>query len=444
MFRCINMLNNMSLKKRLILIVNILLFFAMVLGFFSVVYTSKNAVRSEIESSIKLAEFSIKSGIQKNPDLYLFQDELLGLQDLDFVRHLSIQLLDKDHKVIDQNNNENLKVSVPFWFRNALEINSRDLEPLEFPLIQFGVQKGVVRVIPNPVYEYQEIWQQFKNGLIIGVIFFALVNIAIYFLFEKIISPITSLITGFHNLEQGRYKKNTKPFGISELDILRVKLNHLTGQLKNKDERIHQLNQQLISIQEQEKKEIARDLHDEIGQSLAAIQVQATAIKSTQAHEIALNQADNIIQTTRNLMGQTRNLIKRLSLTIIDDLGLEDALQDLHANWVKKSGYKNTNCLISLPNHKQFSNLHKEAVFRLTQEALTNINKHARPKKIDISIQEINQLIRLEFINDGVVKNDKLEGIGLLGMAERVANLSGTMNSRKHKGMFIVNISIPL
>jgi len=80
----------MSIKSRLMIIVNLLLFVAIAIGFISVVYTSKNAVRSEIESSMHLAEFSIESGIKKNPDLYLFQDNLLGLSQLKSLRHLSL------------------------------------------------------------------------------------------------------------------------------------------------------------------------------------------------------------------------------------------------------------------------------------------------------------------------------------------------------------------
>ena len=435
----------MSLKLRLIFIVNFLLFVAIFIGFFSVVFTSKNAVRSEIESSVRLAQFSIQSGIQKNPELYLFQDNLLGLKDLESIRHLTIQLLDKNKNIIDENFVNKESNRSPVWFQNTLDLYSKDLNPQEIPLVQYGELMGSVLITPNPIYEYDEIWQQFKNGLLIAGIFFIFVNIAIYFLFEKIIAPIESLISSFHNLEQGRYKKNNESFGISELDILRVKLNQLIGKLKKNDDKIHQLNQKLISIQEQEKKEISRDLHDEIGQSLAAIQVQAAAIKTMQKSKNSLNQADSIIQTTKNVMGQTRNLIKRLSLSIIDDLGLEDSLIDLYGSWIKKSGYKNAHCLISLPSHYKFPNLHKETIYRLTQEALTNINKHARPKRIDISIQENNKSIHMEFINDGIVRNiKKTNGIGLLGMAERVANLSGTMQSRKYKDLFIIKISIPL
>jgi len=432
----------MSLKLRLILIVNFLLFVAIFIGFFSVVFTSKNAVRSEIESSLKLAEFSIKTGIQKNPDLYLFQDNLLGLKDLDLIRHLSIQLLDSDGNIVDENKNLNTEVHIPMWFQNILDIYSKDLEILDFPLIQYGDQIGAVKVIPNPIYEYDEIWQQFKNGLIIVMLFFVFVNLSIFFLFGKIISPINLLIQGFRNLEQGKYKNNKENFGISELDILRVKLNQLTIKLKKNDTRIHELNQKLISIQEQEKKEISRDLHDEIGQSLAAIQVQAAAIKTSRK---ANAQADLIISTTKDLMQQTRNLIKRLSLSIIDDLGIEDALIDLIKNWSRRTLCKNINVNVDLPDSKIFKSQLNETVYRLTQEALTNMSKHSRPKEVLISIQRNDNVIHLSFMNNGILKRTKkTSGIGILGMQERVKNLSGSFKQSIYKGFYKIEIGLPI
>jgi len=432
----------MSLKLRLILIVNFLLFVAIFIGFFSVVFTSKNAVRSEIESSLKLAEFSIKTGIQKNPDLYLFQDNLLGLKDLDLIRHLSIQLLDSDGNIIDENKNSNTKVHIPMWFQNTLDIYSKDLEILDFPLMQYGDQIGAVKVIPNPIYEYDEIWQQFKNGLIIAMLFFVFVNLSIFFLFGKIISPINLLIQGFRNLEQGKYKNNKENFGISELDILRVKLNQLTIKLKKNDKRIHELNQKLISIQEQEKKEISRDLHDEIGQSLAAIQVQAAAIKTSRK---ANAQADLIISTTKDLMHQTRNLIKRLSLSIIDDLGIEDALIDLIKNWSRRTPCKNINANVDLPDSKIFKSQLNETVYRLTQEALTNMSKHSRPKEVLISVQRNGNVIHLCFMNNGLLKRTKKTGgIGILGMQERVKNLSGSFKQSIYKVFYKIEIGLPI
>jgi len=366
----------------------------------------------------------------------------LGLKDLDLIRHLSIQLLDSDGNIIDENKNSNTKVHIPMWFQNALDIYSKDLEILDFPLMQYGDQIGAVKVIPNPIYEYEEIWQQFKNGLIIVMLFFVFVNLSIFFLFGKIISPINLLIQGFRNLEQGKYKNNKENFGISELDILRVKLNQLTIKLKKNDKRIHELNQKLISIQEQEKKEISRDLHDEIGQSLAAIQVQAAAIKTSRK---ANAQADLIISTTKDLMQQTRNLIKRLSLSIIDDLGIEDALIDLIKNWSRRTLCKNINVNVDLPDSKIFKSQLNETVYRLTQEALTNMSKHSRPKEVLISVQRNGNVIHLCFMNNGILKRTKKTGgIGILGMQERVKNLSGSFKQSIYKGFYKIEIGLPI
>ena len=144
----------MSLKLRLIFIVNLLLFVAIFIGFFSVVFTSKNAVRSEIESSVCLAQFSIQSGIQKNPELYLFQDNLLGLRDLKSIRHLTIQLLDKNKNIIDENFVNKESNRSPIWFQNILDLYSKDLNPQEIPLRQYGELMGSVLINPNPIYEY--------------------------------------------------------------------------------------------------------------------------------------------------------------------------------------------------------------------------------------------------------------------------------------------------
>src|SRR6056300_595301 len=269
------------------------------------------------------------------------------------------------------------------------------------------------------------------------MLFFVFVNLSIFFLFGKIISPINLLIDGFKNLEQGKYKNNKENFGISELDILRVKLNQLTIKLKKNDKRIHELNQKLISIQEQEKKEISRDLHDEIGQSLAAIQVQAAAIKTSRK---ANAQADLIISTTKDLMQQTRNLIKRLSLSIIDDLGIEDALVDLIKNWSRRTACKNINVNIDLANSRIFKTQLNETVYRLTQESLTNISKHSRPKEVLISIQRNDNEIHLSFMNNGMLKRTKkTDGIGMLGMQKSVNNLSGSFKQSIHKGFYKVD-----
>ncbi|NCV28360.1 MAG: hypothetical protein EBW69_06145, partial [Nitrosomonadales bacterium] len=185
-----------------------------------------------------------------------------------------------------------------------------------------------------------------------------------------------------------------------------------------------------------------RDLHDEIGQSLAAIQVQAAAIKTSRK---ANAQADLIISTTKDLMYQTRNLIKRLSLSIIDDLGIEDALIDLIKNWSRRTPCKNINVNVDLPDSKIFKSQLNETVYRLTQEALTNMSKHSRPKEVLISVQRNGNVIHLSFMNNGLLKRTKkTSGIGILGMQERVKNLSGSFKQSIYKGFYKIEIGLPI
>jgi two-component system sensor histidine kinase UhpB len=106
-------------------------------------------------------------------------------------------------------------------------------------------------------------------------------------------------------------------------------------------------------------------------------------------------------------MQQTRNLIKRLSLSIIDDLGIEDALVDLIKNWSRRTPCKNINVNVDLPNSRIFKSQLNETVYRLTQEALTNMSKHSRPKEVLISIQRNDNVIHLSFMNNGLLKRTK-------------------------------------
>ena len=144
-------------------------------------------------------------------------------------------------------------------------------------------------------------------------------------------------------------------------------------------------------------------------------------------------------------MQQTRNLIKRLSLSIIDDLGIEDALVDLIKNWSRRTSCKNINVNVDLPNSRIFKTQLNETIYRLTQEALTNISKHSRPKEVLISVQRNDNEIHLSFMNNGILKRlRKTDGIGILGMQERVKNLSGTFKQSIYKGFYKVEIGLPI
>jgi len=148
-------------------------------------------------------------------------------------------------------------------------------------LLSLETSAAVILIKPEPIYEYAEIWQQIKVGLWIIVAFLVVINCVVLLLFSYMIKPINKIIEGFEKLEIGNYKSRIKKSNILELDIIGKKFNSMIDNLRQSNNKIHQLSQNLIDVQEQEKSELARDLHDELGQSLTALQAEAASISKS-------------------------------------------------------------------------------------------------------------------------------------------------------------------
>jgi two-component system sensor histidine kinase UhpB len=200
------------------------------------------------------------------------------------------------------------------------------------------------------------------------------------------------------------------------------------------------LSQDLINIQEQEKKELARNLHDELGQSLTAIQAEAASIKNSKKAKSQLIAVENIISLSKSMMSSTRELIKKLSLGILEEVGIKIALDDLVTNWLKR----NPNIIMKYEfDQVTLEKLPKDNhqhLYRIVQEALTNISKHATPLKVSIVIKSLlSGKVKIEIINDGVKKKNKEStGMGLSGIRERVAQMHGQIKIIRSKFFKII------
>ena len=275
----------------------------------------------------------------------------------------------------------------PFWFINIIESLSDKIFFSKINIEQRGELAGYILIKPEPIYEYAEIWQQIKVGLWIIVAFLIVINCVVLLLFSYMIKPINKIIEGFEKLEIGNYKSRIKKSNILELDIIGKKFNSMVDNLRQSNNKIHQLSQNLIDVQEQEKSELARDLHDELGQSLTALQAEAASISKSTKKKSRDEAIFNVIQLSKNMMLSTREIIKKLNLGLIEDLGFESALIELFENWQRR--FKGVKFEYQM-DEKAFKKITKKKtahLYRIFQEALTNIAKHSSPKKIQISIR---------------------------------------------------------
>ena len=438
----------MSLKSQLLIYINSLLLIATLIGLMTIMMVTQKNVREEVLSTMSLAEFAIEQGVKKNPDFYLFQRENneLGISELSGIRHLKIQFYDENDVLLEETLNTLDEIKPPpVWFINIIESLSDKIFFSKINIEQRGELAGYILIKPEPIYEYAEIWQQIKVGLWIIVAFLVVINCVVLLLFSYMIKPINKIIEGFEKLEIGNYKSRIKKSNILELDIIGKKFNSMVDNLRQSNNKIHQLSQNLIDVQEQEKSELARDLHDELGQSLTALQAEAASISKSTKKKSRDEAIFNVIQLSKNMMLSTREIIKKLNLGLIEDLGFESALIELFENWQRR--FKGVKFEYQM-DEKAFKKIKKKKtahLYRIFQEALTNIAKHSSPKKIQISIKylENNDRTRILITNDGIYNDSSnQEGLGLIGIAERVDQINGTLEvSKKKLFKLIINLS---
>jgi two-component system sensor histidine kinase UhpB len=224
-------------------------------------------------------------------------------------------------------------------------------------------------------------------------------------------------------------------------------LEHLVGQrtaeLRAANERLATLSKRLMHAQEDQRRAIARELHDEIGQALTALRISLQAAR--RAHPVPAPQLNDGIRIAEQTLHQVRDLSLDLRPSLLDDLGLVPALR-----WYIDRQAQRTGLAIvfeaDAPEERLPADL-EIACFRFVQEALTNVARHAQASQVRVRLQRLEPGLALEVADDGVGFDvaDTLDeaahggSIGLLGMRERVQLAGGHMEieSREGKGSLV-------
>jgi len=228
--------------------------------------------------------------------------------------------------------------------------------------------------------------------------------------------------------------------------------SRLLNQSQNLQEQMRLLSHRVLSVQEEERKRISRELHDVIAQILTGINVQLAALKlDATANTRGLGKK---ILSTQRLVEKSVDIIHRfareLRPAVLDDLGLMPAIHSYAKKFSKETG---------IPVHmttyegvESLNSANRTVFYRVAQEALTNIGRHARASQVNISIREYGETVSIIIRDNGrsfdvqkVLNAKKSKRLGLLGMRERVEMLGGafSVESAPGKGTTI-RANIPL
>ena len=233
-------------------------------------------------------------------------------------------------------------------------------------------------------------------------------------------------------------------------DIRRLALTDIT-ELKQAQEKLRKLTRQLLTVQERERQRIARDLHDEMGQSLMAFKMKLNAFKrSFKRGREDWSEFDSVVDYINVIAGQVRKICQSLRPGALENLGLNGALRQLLAEFRQHHGLEVSEELDDMSG--LFSYEGQITVYRFFQECLNNATRHGNATRVKVSAQKRDGSVCFICEDDGIgmdldevkSRDESQWGIGLAAMEERVRLLQGSfeITSTKGKGTRI-KITLP-
>lgn len=299
------------------------------------------------------------------------------------------------------------------------------------PVVVRGTKLGEAVVTVDPAVQTAEAWHEAGRLMLALAIALPLLCGLVYAALARALRPTHMIRNGLERIAANDLAARLPPFDLAELSAIRDVFNHLAESLDIALAERSELTRKLIALQDEERRHLARELHDEFGQSLAAIRALASSARQTAAQDCPslLGECDGIARTATGMMETLRGALFRLRPPDVEELGLVASLEGLVAGW---NGRSRGETRFSIRFDGAFESLPATIsanLYRIVQEALTNAAKHAGATRVSLEVTMRADEISLAIDDDGRSADPAgKSGMGLLGMRERVAALRGRLS----------------
>ena len=219
---------------------------------------------------------------------------------------------------------------------------------------------------------------------------------------------------------------------------------------KRAEESARRLSGRILSLQDDERRRIARGLHDSLGQYLAALKMNLDVFRTSKDDKAKL--ASDCAEIVDKCLNETRTISHLLHPPLLDEAGFDSAARWYVDGFSQRSGIK-----VNLNLPQKLSRMHRDvevALFRAVQECLTNVHRHSGSSVVDVRLSLSAKQIRLEIKDDGRgIPQERLRslnqgaadaGVGLAGMRERIRELGGSLEIRSERAGVTVIVRIPI
>jgi len=260
------------------------------------------------------------------------------------------------------------------------------------------------------------------------------------------LTPLTRLQSGVDGVRDGNLTTRVRIGRLDDEQFVRLieTFNQMLATIAENTQELRKLSQRIIEAQEEERQRVARELHDQSGQSLTTMLVRLRLLeRSEDAAQARLH-----VQELRKLTAQALEEIRRIALElrpkILEDLGLCEALA-WRADELNASAAVRASLQTSGMDHRLSREL-ELALYRVAQEALTNIARHAQAKTAQVSLRQVAGQVTLSIVDDGAGFDAEAvlahpSGLGLAGMRERLALVGGSLQVQSTPGQGTVLIA---
>lgn len=313
----------------------------------------------------------------------------------------------------------------------------RSYTPLEIPGLSWWL---VAEMSRQEAFEplRQLSLQTITVGLVVAILFL----VSAWWLGDSVTKPVLRLAEGARRLGERDFGVHLPVTSSDELGDLAIAFNRMATNLEkttvSRDE-LKTLAKLLIETQELERNSLSRELHDDFTQRLAALAIRAGRLKNAaqaQQSEILRGELDEIQQGLSRISRDVHRMSRRLHPSILDDLGLVAAIENECRGFFERGGP-----VVDLEIAGELNSLPKEtqiAIYRIVQEGLTNISRHAGATEVEIALRRENGSITLSIHDNGAGFSRESAGwkpgLGLASMAERARLLGGQLEVKSRPG----------
>lgn len=439
----------MSLKLRIVVIVTFILLINFAAAGYFMVHNARQALVAEMESSTNLAKGLLINAL---PTLRFSNDlgERLTMivDSVRDTRHIRAWFEDMNGQPLighEKSSHFMNEPDAPDWFIRIMEPEAVAFRRL---ITKGSRSYGYLVVEADPSDEVNEVWDDVQVLLWLGLIFLILIIALVYAALRQGLKPLETLENALEQLEKGDFSARVDTSVVKELSSIQFNFNHMASVLEHTMAENHALAGSMLTLQEEERRDLSRELHDELGPCLFGIKVDLGDIERIAADnklpEIE-KKVESVKLITDHIQSLVRKMLGRLRPLTLDDLGLFEALRDMLRNWRDRQPeidweWDFEGDFRTLPDTLQVT------IYRIVQECTTNCVRHAHASHVKVEARCDNQSVKVTVTDDGVgLPADLVRGFGLIGMRERVSALGGRIAFDTEEGLGLqVRVLIPL